>query len=228
MDRCACACGESVVRRGGVNLRPRASITQSPLSSSARSMGVMRTILPSWTSTKTGPPVVQFVSRWTSPILVRPRFQDATWRPTEAAGVPPNADSSAMRTRSPASWASYRRATASQARPPLRPAAPHELHSILAMAPLQTDREPVRFGVLLAGGESRRMGRDKRGLRLGGETLLQRNLAFLERPLPRWSACRVRSADQAPADLPAGRRRDPRRGAGLAAGRSRLDPRPVR
>ena len=43
----------------------------------------------------------------------------------------------------------------------------------------QTLREPVRIGVLLAGGESRRMGRDKRGLRLGGETLLQRNLAFL-------------------------------------------------
>ena len=63
MDRCACACGESVVRRGGVNVRPRASMTQSPLSSSSRSMGVMRTILPSSTSTKTGPPVVQFVSR---------------------------------------------------------------------------------------------------------------------------------------------------------------------
>ena len=69
-ERDACACGERVVRRGGMNFLPRASITQSPLSSSARSIGYMRTILPSSTSTKTGPPVVQFVSRWTSPILV--------------------------------------------------------------------------------------------------------------------------------------------------------------
>jgi hypothetical protein len=62
---------------GGVNFLPRASITQSPLSSSARSIGYMRTILPSSTSTKTGPPVVQFVSRWTSPILVT-SLPDAT------------------------------------------------------------------------------------------------------------------------------------------------------
>jgi hypothetical protein len=72
MERAACACGERVVRRGGVNFLPRASITQSPLSSSSRSIGVMRTILPSSTSTKTGPPVVQFVSRWTPLMLPCP------------------------------------------------------------------------------------------------------------------------------------------------------------
>ena len=47
------------------------------------------------------------------------------------------------------------------------------------MTPPPTHLDTVRVGVLLAGGESRRMGRDKRGLRLGGDTLLQRNLAFL-------------------------------------------------
>jgi molybdopterin-guanine dinucleotide biosynthesis protein MobB len=61
----------------------------------------------------------------------------------------------------------------------------------------------VRIGVLLAGGESRRMGRDKRGLRLGGETLLQRNLAFLGDLFPVLGLS-VRSAEQAPDDLPAG------------------------
>ena len=71
------------------------------------------------------------------------------------------------------------------------------------MSPHETDREPVRIGVLLAGGESRRMGRDKRELRLGGETLLQRNLAFLGGMFP-VVGLSVRSADQAPADLPAG------------------------
>src|SRR5665647_1459573 len=69
IEREACACGASVVRRGGVNVRPRASMLQSPLSSSSRSMGVMRTILPSSTSTKTGPPVVQLVSLSTCPTL---------------------------------------------------------------------------------------------------------------------------------------------------------------
>ncbi len=71
------------------------------------------------------------------------------------------------------------------------------------MSPLQTDREPVRIGVLLAGGESRRMGRDKRELRLDGETLLQRNLTFLGGMFP-VVGLSVRSADQAPAELPAG------------------------
>jgi len=71
------------------------------------------------------------------------------------------------------------------------------------MGPHETDREPVRIGVLLAGGESRRMGRDKRELRLDGETLLQRNLAFLGGMFP-VVGLSVRSAGQAPAELPAG------------------------
>jgi molybdopterin-guanine dinucleotide biosynthesis protein MobB len=71
------------------------------------------------------------------------------------------------------------------------------------MNPQTTDREPVRIGVLLAGGESRRMGRDKRGLRLGGSTLLQRNLAFLQHLFP-VVGLSVRTAEQAPEDLPAG------------------------
>jgi molybdopterin-guanine dinucleotide biosynthesis protein MobB len=61
----------------------------------------------------------------------------------------------------------------------------------------------VRIGVVLAGGESRRMGRDKRSLRLGGETLLQRNLAFLSGIFP-VVGLSVRNAGQAPADLPEG------------------------
>ena len=71
------------------------------------------------------------------------------------------------------------------------------------MDPQTTDPERVRIGVLLAGGESRRMGRDKRELRLGGETLLQRNLAFLGGVFP-VVGLSVRSAEQAPDDLPDG------------------------
>ncbi len=71
------------------------------------------------------------------------------------------------------------------------------------MGPQRTDRERVRIGVLLAGGESRRMGRDKRGLRLGGETLLARNLAFLRGLFP-VTGLSVRNVLQAPADLPEG------------------------
>jgi molybdopterin-guanine dinucleotide biosynthesis protein MobB len=78
-----------------------------------------------------------------------------------------------------------------------------ELDCILAMDPLDTAPHPVRVGVLLAGGESRRMGSDKRGLRLGGETLLRRNLAFLSSIFP-VVGLSVRSAAQAPADLPDG------------------------
>ena len=54
------------------------------------------------------------------------------------------------------------------------------------MTPLD-DREPdpVRVAVLLAGGEARRLGADKRGLRIGGATLLQRNLALLQGLFPR-------------------------------------------
>jgi len=71
------------------------------------------------------------------------------------------------------------------------------------MDPQPTDLPRVRIGVLLAGGESRRMGRDKRELRLGGETLLRRNLAFLAGLFP-VVGLSVRSADQAPRDLPEG------------------------
>ena len=79
----------------------------------------------------------------------------------------------------------------------------HELDSNFAMDPRSTTPHTVRVGVLLAGGESRRMGRDKRGLRLGGETLLRRNLAFLGTVFP-MVGLSVRSADQAPGDLPEG------------------------
>jgi molybdopterin-guanine dinucleotide biosynthesis protein MobB len=71
------------------------------------------------------------------------------------------------------------------------------------MEPRDTSPDAVRVGVLLAGGESRRMGRDKRGLRLGGETLLRRNLAFLAGVFP-VVALSVRSVEQAPPDLPHG------------------------
>jgi molybdopterin-guanine dinucleotide biosynthesis protein B len=46
------------------------------------------------------------------------------------------------------------------------------------------EREPVTVGVLLAGGRARRMGSDKRGLRLGQHTMLERNLAFLQGLFP--------------------------------------------
>jgi molybdenum cofactor guanylyltransferase len=39
---------------------------------------------------------------------------------------------------------------------------------------------PAMTGVLIAGGQSRRMGRDKRFLELGGQTLLQRALSLLQ------------------------------------------------
>jgi molybdopterin-guanine dinucleotide biosynthesis protein MobB len=77
----------------------------------------------------------------------------------------------------------------------------YELDSFLAMDPATDITDPVRVGVLLAGGESRRMGRDKRGLRLGGETLLRRNLAFLGSLFP-VVGLSLRDAAQAPADLP--------------------------
>ncbi len=71
------------------------------------------------------------------------------------------------------------------------------------MGTSHTTTDAVRVGVVLAGGESRRMGRDKRALRLDGETLLQRNVSFLRGVFPVVGVS-VRSADQAPADLPAG------------------------
>ncbi len=42
----------------------------------------------------------------------------------------------------------------------------------------------MTVGLLLAGGKARRMGSDKRQLRLGGQTLLERNLAFLQELFP--------------------------------------------
>ncbi len=65
------------------------------------------------------------------------------------------------------------------------------------------DTYGIRVAALLAGGEARRLGRDKRRLSLGGETLLQRNLAFLRGIFP-VVALSVRDAAQAPEDLPAG------------------------
>ena len=62
--------------------------------------------------------------------------------------------------------------------------------------------QPVAVGVVLAGGEARRMGRDKRLLRLAGSTLLERNLHFLQEVFPT-VALSVRDASQVPADLPA-------------------------
>lgn len=65
------------------------------------------------------------------------------------------------------------------------------------------DTPAVRIGVLLAGGEARRMGHDKRRLSLGGATLLERNLAFLQGIFP-VVALSVRDAAQAPERLPVG------------------------
>ena len=65
----------------------------------------------------------------------------------------------------------------------------------------RTPPDPVRVGVVLAGGESRRMGRDKRELRLEGDTLLERNLAFLRGLFP-VVGLSVRTVEQAPVGLP--------------------------
>jgi len=47
-----------------------------------------------------------------------------------------------------------------------------------------TDMIPQMTGLLVAGGKSRRMGRDKRFLELGGQPLLQRALSVLQRLFP--------------------------------------------
>ncbi len=72
---------------------------------------------------------------------------------------------------------------------------------MLAMSAHPTPPDPVRVGVVLAGGESRRMGRDKRELRLEGDTLLERNLAFLRGLFP-VVGLSVRTVEQAPVGLP--------------------------
>ena len=61
-----------MVLRGGEKVLPRASMLQEGASVSSNSMGVMRTILPSFTSTNTGPPVVPLVSRSTWPMVMNP------------------------------------------------------------------------------------------------------------------------------------------------------------
>jgi molybdopterin-guanine dinucleotide biosynthesis protein MobB len=63
--------------------------------------------------------------------------------------------------------------------------------------------ETVTVGVLLAGGEARRMGRDKRTLRLAGATLLERNVALLQSVFPT-VAVSVREDRPLPLTLPAG------------------------
>ena len=72
---------------------------------------------------------------------------------------------------------------------------------------VQHDRESppqtVTVGVVLAGGEARRMGRDKRTLRLGGASLLERNVALL-RGVFATVVVSVREDRPVPLTLPAG------------------------
>jgi molybdopterin-guanine dinucleotide biosynthesis protein MobB len=63
--------------------------------------------------------------------------------------------------------------------------------------------ESVTIGVVLAGGEARRMGRDKRTLRLAGASLLERNVALLQTIFPT-VVVSVREDRPVPLTLPAG------------------------
>jgi len=78
----------------------------------------------------------------------------------------------------------------------------HELHSCTVMQDGRIQVRPVSVGVVLAGGEARRMGCDKRLLRLAGSTLLERNLRFLQELFPT-VALSVRDAGQVPDPPPA-------------------------
>ena len=61
-----------------------------------------------------------------------------------------------------------------------------------------TGRGKPRYGLVLAGGESRRMGRDKAEIRIDGETQLERTAALLARHTERVSVSRRRADDPAP------------------------------
>ena len=59
-----------------------------------------------------------------------------------------------------------------------------QYHDPTVTTPRQTSNLPVAIGVLLAGGEARRMGFDKRTLQLGGATLVERGVAALREVFP--------------------------------------------
>jgi molybdopterin-guanine dinucleotide biosynthesis protein A len=59
-----------------------------------------------------------------------------------------------------------------------------------------------RFGLVLAGGESRRMGRDKAGIRIDGQTQLERTTELLAQHAEQVSVSRRRADDPAPGDCP--------------------------
>ena len=71
--------------------------------------------------------------------------------------------------------------------------------------------EPVAVGVVLAGGEARRMGRDRRLLRLAGATLLERNLRFLRSIFPTVALSRARRLARCLRTCPPGSRSCPTR-----------------
>ena len=93
-------------------------------------------------------------------------------------------------------------------------------------SPRQARDPSVGIGVLLAGGEARRMGFDKRTQWFGGSTLLERNAAVLREVFPRLAiSLRAGAAGRPGARRFRGRLR---RDAGGAAGRHRQRPGPLR